>query len=268
MNTNRETGHVLIEGQKLRYIICGDGPPLILLCTLSGSWSNQVKELSEKYTVITYDMRSFGASREEGFDYPTNEEHAEDLAKLIQHLGLEKPLIVGLSHGGIVLQHFALRYQDMASGFAFVATHAKPFGQTRLLLTLLNDFLDDHDDGRFWKVLRTLLFSEPGFDNFVARENALKRLMFNQFTTACLSNIYTGALAHDSASWLREVHTPSLVIGGQEDVLFPPKQTQFIADQLSNAKIKLLACAHLPPVESSADFNRTIDEFYMELLHG
>lgn len=254
--------------QDIAYKVRGNGPPIVLVCTLSGSWANQVRALSEKYTVITYDMRNFGDSRVENIPYPSNEEHADDLLELICHLKLEKPLIIGLSHGGIILQHFGRKHQDSACGLVFVSTLAKPVGQTKLILSLLNDFLDDHDGGRFWKVLRTFLFSEARYDGFVAREKALRRLMFNQFTTNCLSNIYSGALRHDATSWLGGVSVRSLVIGGNEDVLFPPSQTRLLSSLLGNAKMKLMNVAHLPPIEDPCAFNEIVDSFYSELLHA
>src|SRR5882757_822418 len=191
----------------LRYTVQGSGPALVLVCTLAGIWSAQVRALSENHTVVTYDMRHFGRSASRDAAYPDLAGHARDLRHLIDHLSLDRPVIVGLSHGGIVLQHFAREFPDHSAGLVFVSTLIKALGQTRLLLNLLHGYLLDNDMAGFWRVLRTLLFSEPAFASFAQREDLLKRRMFNQLTVDCLKNIYVHALAHDGTGWLPAVST-------------------------------------------------------------
>lgn len=261
------SGSLEIANVPVRYSVRGDGPPIVLLCTLEGIWTAQARALSRHYQVVTYDMRGFGRSTNSNRYYPGNEDHADDLAAIIDHLGLHRPMVVGLSHGGIVLQYFARRYAHKVSALMYVATLAKPIGQTRLILSLLKSFLDEYRDDQFWHVLRTFLFSEPNFDTFIAREASLKRLMFNQFTAQCLNNIYTAALFHDSTPWLPEIKAPALVVGGKEDVLFPPAQTALLNHSLGNSRMVLLdRVAHLPPVEAPQVFNQLVSDYYRTVL--
>jgi len=249
-----------VSGGTIKYTIIGEGPLLILVCTLSGSWAAQVREFANNYTVVTYDMRGFGDSLSEN-GYPSNEQHAEDLYQLIEHLDLGRPVLVGLSHGGIILQHFAHRYDRMALGYIFVATLAKAVGQTRLLLELLQRFLGRAEGDNFWEVLRTFLISEKNYDQVMSKEKLLRRLMFNQFKVTCLDDIYSGALKHDSTPWLNTITSLCWVIGGEHDILFPRQTIDLLAQGLSHSEVKYIDCAHLPPVESPKTFNQLVLEF-------
>lgn len=272
---------------KVQFKRTGTGTPLVLVCTLAGAWAGQMGPLSKSHEVITYDMRGFGDSTNQD-GYISHEAHADDLACLIDTLQLDNPVIVGLSHGGIVLQHFAKRHlcepsarkindpelsakkcnataayalQRSVSGLMFVATHGKAFGQTRLLLDLLNRCLAKEEADQFWDILRTFLFSETKFEKMMRREKHLKSLMFNQFTVACLHDIYCGALTHDASGWFNTLNTPTAVVSGNEDILFPHTTTEYLVEQLPKCEWSTLPCAHLPPVEAKQEFNALLLDF-------
>ncbi len=118
----------------------GDGRPVVLIhgWPLSGaSWSEQVPALTEAgYRVITYDRRGFGASDkpESGYDYDT---FSEDLAGLLDHLGVSDATLVGFSMGGgEVARYLGTRGSERIRS-AVLASSVPPF----LLKT------DDNPDG-------------------------------------------------------------------------------------------------------------------------
>lgn len=251
-----------IGGGALRYHRRGDGPPLVLLSTLSGTWLRQVRELSRHFTVITYDMRGFGDSPST-VGFPSNAQHADDLAALLDALDLPTAVVVGLSHGGLVGQHFAAKYPDRLAGLGLVATFAAPSGQTLLLLRMLYGFLQRDDIAGFWEVLRTFLFSPAGADFLARREVALRKAMFDQYDVSSLSSIYGQAIEHDSRGWFGGGLTcPTLVVGGAEDMLFPPVLTEQLAALVPGARTELLPTAHVPPVEAPQPFNRLLRETF------
>lgn len=212
---------VSVKNGSISYRLRGEGPPMVLLSTLSGTWMRQLPVLVKHFTVITYDMRGFGSSPSES-GFPSNEEHAEDLAALLDAAGMDKATVVGLSHGGLVGQHFAVRHPDRLSGLALVATFAKARKSTLLFLKMLYGFLERDDLENFWAVLKSFLFSAEGYEILVRREAALRQAMFNQYTAESLRNIYGQAISHDIlASGLNNVRCPVLVVGGEEDMLFP-----------------------------------------------
>lgn len=252
---------IKLDGGSIRYRLRGSGRPLILLATLSGSWLRQVPTLSRHFSVLTYDMRGFGDSPS-NMGFPTNAEHADDLATLLDVLRMDKAVVVGMSHGGLVAQHFAAKHAERLAGLGLVATFAAPHGPTLLLLRMLNGFLDRNDLTGFWEVLKSMLFSATGAPAMLRREAALRRAMFDQYDVAALSSIYQQALEHDSREWFGGLLCPTLVVGGAEDILFPPVLTETLAGLVPGARMELLPAAHIPPVEAAPRFNELVLETF------
>lgn len=256
------TSTVDVKDGSISYKLQGEGPLLVLVSTLSGIWMRQLPVLKKDFTILTYDMRGFGGSPSTT-GFPSNEEHADDLALLLDALGFAKATVVGLSHGGLVSQHFAARHPDRLASLALVSTFLKARNATQLFLKMLYGFLERDDLENFWEVLKSFLFSAAGSELLLRRETALRRAMFDQYTTASLRSIYGQAIEHDGlAAGLGEVRCPTLVIGGQEDMLFPPPLTRELAGLLPGARLELLPAAHVPPVEAARRFNGLMIEFF------
>jgi len=86
-----------------------DGPPILLIHGLSQShlcWARQYESaLAEEFRLVAYDLRGHGMS-----EAPLEPEHytdgalwADDVAAIIDQLGLERPVLVGWSYGGFVI---------------------------------------------------------------------------------------------------------------------------------------------------------------------
>ncbi|MDQ0874575.1 3-oxoadipate enol-lactonase [Paenibacillus sp. V4I3] len=112
---NREilSGRLDIGGKELHYEVSGAGPAVVLLHGHSVDrrmWDAQFASLATRYQVLRYDLRGYGLS-----DMPQEGEaylHAEDLYKVINHLGIKQAHIVGLSLGAFVALDFLYLHPD------------------------------------------------------------------------------------------------------------------------------------------------------------
>jgi pimeloyl-ACP methyl ester carboxylesterase len=110
------------NGIDIHYLDNGDGEPLVLLhggvVSTSAIWTavpvayaSHMETLAERFRVIAPDTRGCGRTVHSGgpvsFDLL-----ADDVAALIDALGLERPLIAGFSEGGITATILALRHPD------------------------------------------------------------------------------------------------------------------------------------------------------------
>ena len=104
---------VTVNGVKLNYIRTGDGSDVVLVHGLASSlafwYSGTVLRLRHHYRVTAYDLRGHGYSSMPPAGY-THMTMAEDLAGLVDRLGLKKFHLVGHSFGGLVSLSYALRY--------------------------------------------------------------------------------------------------------------------------------------------------------------
>ena len=118
-------GTLPVSGGQLYYEVQGEGPPLVLLHAGgmdSKMWDAQFNDLSQQFRVVRYDLRGFGRSSipEQSF-YPV-----DDLYQLMQHLGLKRASLIGLSMGSGVALNFALEYPEMVEKLVLVSMHGPP----------------------------------------------------------------------------------------------------------------------------------------------
>ena len=115
---------ISVNGLKLYYEIEGNGEPVVLIPGFASGlslWSRQAPALSRHFRVITFDPRGICAS-----DSPEGPQTidllADDLAHLLQTLGVVTAHIVGVSFGGFVAQEFALKYPSMTRKLVLCCT--------------------------------------------------------------------------------------------------------------------------------------------------
>ena len=88
-----------VNGTEIYYEVHGSGPPLVLAHGVGGNhgiWWQQLPYLSQWYTVVTFDHRGFGRSREG----PHRKDYVNDLLGLLDHLNIERAALAGQSMGG------------------------------------------------------------------------------------------------------------------------------------------------------------------------
>lgn len=92
-----------MPGGELYYEAGGDGVAVVLVHGLAldaRMWDDQVPALEDTARVVRYDLRGFGRSTR---DADTPYSHADDLWRLLDHLGIDEAVLVGLSMGGRVV---------------------------------------------------------------------------------------------------------------------------------------------------------------------
>jgi len=109
---------VLDSGLTLHYQQVGDGPDVVMVHGITGNlavWHLQlVPALSDRFRVLTYDLRGHGYSGTPPSGY-TPDDMADDLLGLLDGLELERPALVGHSYGADITLYFAARHPDRVS---------------------------------------------------------------------------------------------------------------------------------------------------------
>jgi pimeloyl-ACP methyl ester carboxylesterase len=104
----------------LSYVVTGDGPPVVLVHAGVADhrmWDAVVPDLTERHTVIRYDLRGFGQSAP-----PTGPfSETDDLRRLLDHLGYDRVRLVGASWGGRVAVDFSLTHPGRVHSLALLA---------------------------------------------------------------------------------------------------------------------------------------------------
>ena len=107
-----------VDGIGIFYEETGEGAPLVFVHEFAGdyqSWHLQVRFFARRYRTIAYNARGYPPS-----DVPdkpeaySQEQAAEDIRGLLDHLRIPKAHICGLSMGGYAMLHFGLRHPERA----------------------------------------------------------------------------------------------------------------------------------------------------------
>ena len=110
--------HARVNGVNLFYEETGQGLPLIFVHEFAGdsaSWHLQVRCFSRRYRTIAYNARGYPPS-----DVPedpraySQDQAVDDIVGVLDHLGIAKAHVCGLSMGGYASLHFGLRYPQRA----------------------------------------------------------------------------------------------------------------------------------------------------------
>lgn len=116
-----QSGFADIADARLYYELAGSGPDVVLLHGFSLDtriWDAQFAELAANHRVLRYDLRGFGRSAPPVAGVPYS--HSRDLHQLLDHLGIGRACVVGLSMGGWIATHFALTQPRMTRALALV----------------------------------------------------------------------------------------------------------------------------------------------------
>lgn len=116
-----------VNSQQLHYTDTGgDGP--VVVCSHGflmdhSMFAAQIADLSRDHRVIAWDERGFGATRsdDEAFTYWDS---ARDLLGLLDHLGIEQAVLLGMSQGGFLSMRAALLAPERVRALILLATQA------------------------------------------------------------------------------------------------------------------------------------------------
>jgi pimeloyl-ACP methyl ester carboxylesterase len=110
--------HASVDGIRLYYEEVGDGTPLVFVHEFAGeveSWRPQVHFFARRYRTIAYNARGYPPSDMPDDPAAYSQERAvEDIRGVLDHLGIPKAHLCGLSMGGYAVLHFGLTYPDRA----------------------------------------------------------------------------------------------------------------------------------------------------------
>ncbi len=240
-----------LNGTNLHYRSDGDtqGTPLVLIHSLGTDlrlWDDLIPHLDPALRVVRLDLRGHGLSAD-----PAGElalvDFSTDIAALLDHLEIDKAIILGISIGGLIALDFALRNQERVSSLILADTAARigttEFWQTRM------DTLRAHGMAHLADSILTRWFA-PDFATRCPVQFQGLRTLFN------LNSVtgYTAACAvlrdADLRTEVSQITVPALVLCGAQDAATPPDVVQELAESLPSAHFAVLpGSGHTPPIE-------------------
>lgn len=261
---------VKVNDISIYYETHGEGEPLVLVMGLGGPlewWFLQIPEFSRHYRVIAFDNRGSGRSDKPDIPY-TMEMMANDLAGLLDALGISSAHIFGISMGGMIAQHFALLYPHRVKTLILGATtpggsHAvSPDAESMKVLFDLERMQSLSPEERFREML-PFIFSQ----DFIHRNQSVMReiaVRMSQHITPPHGYMRQAQaiMGHDTYDRLPEIKAPTLVIAAEEDRIVPVENSRIIASRIPGAELVLFPKAgHGFNIELAEEVNRAVLDF-------
>jgi 3-oxoadipate enol-lactonase len=254
----------------LTHHIDGNGPAVVLLnggLMSIAAWEPLLPLFGGRFRILRCDFR--GQLLSPGEPHPTLVEHAEDLATLFDHLGIERAHLVGPSFGGEVGMIFASRFPDLTASLT-VATATECLTeemrkQSKALCDAALAAASGGDRPHVFRILAPNTFSSawlatqaPGF---LEQRAAWIGMLPPQFFGG-LAGLMRALDTLDLGSELPRIKAPTLVIGAELDQVFPVEHCKAIAAAIPGARFELIKGAgHAAVIETPEEFVRLIVEF-------
>jgi pimeloyl-ACP methyl ester carboxylesterase len=263
--TPSSTGHVSVNGTRLYYETYGSGPALALVAGLGAGtwlWEQQIDDLAEHFTVVAFDNRGVGRSDAPEGPYSIAM-MADDLAGVLDSLGIERAHVLGASMGGFIAQEFALRYPERVDRLVLVATSAGGATHVPMSPETLARLMATHEDPREYVRQRLpLAFTEAYLaDTTTVKHLVDQRLEHPQPPQAYQAQLAAGA-TFDAAERVSQIQAPTLVAAATDDLLVPVENAHNLAEALPHAELQVYEdLGHQFFVERPAAFNQDVVAF-------
>ncbi len=224
------------------------------------SWDAQVAEFAAERRVITFDLRGYGESAVRDAP-PVSDfgDFARDLEALLDHLGVARCALGGISMGGqIVLDAYA-RFPHRMAGLLLADT--SPGAETPEGKAFRNELADrllaEGMRGYTDEVLHKMV--APYNEEAAGR---VRRMMLASSPRGAAAALRARAERPDYEAGLAEVGVPVLVVVGRDDTYTPVAGARALHAALPDARLCVVErAAHLPNLERPEEFNAAVRDW-------
>ena len=262
---NGEAMKAQVNGITIAYSDQGAGLPIVFLHAFPLNrtmWAAQEHALSSQFRIITIDLRGHGESDSPLWRY-TLDQSADDVRALLDYLGIQQAVFVGLSMGGYILFAFYRKYADCVKGLILADTKAQPDteegknGRFQMAQTAYKKGPSAIADLMIPKLLSPMsIQTKP---NLVRQVRAM--IEGNQIS-GIAGDLMAMVERLDSVPLLRQITCPTQIIVGELDQATPPSDAKLMAEQIPHARLAVIPqAAHLANIEQPEAFNRIVASF-------
>jgi pimeloyl-ACP methyl ester carboxylesterase len=219
------------------------------------NWPPEIRR-GEGLEVFSVDLPGHGESGSQGEN--SIRAFAERLVEWMDSLNLEQAIVCGHSMGGAIAMTMGLLAPDRVTGLVLISTGAKLRVHPKIL-TLTSEPGTFHAAA---ELVTTWSFSKSVDERL--RDLAMERM--KEIIPEVAHSDFIACDNFDLMEQLGEIHTPTLVICGEEDLMTPVKFSRYLADQIKGASLYLLPDAgHMAMLERPREVADRIMEFVREM---
>lgn len=250
---------VSIDGVSLSVLEAGTGAPIIFVhgvVTTSNIFSKYLSAYSPDFRGIAVDLRGYGDSQEPESGF-TIKQFSRDLIALADKLEIEKPVWVGVSMGGMILQQLALDYPERVRALVLVST-------TDGAMVLDKDLPTIGNPRDFREVSKNIIVeSFPPETPATLYQPLLDRIP--TWSGTVLREALTSMAHANVHGQIYKITAPTLVVVGAKDDVATPAIARGIQAQITGARLVEFNTGHFMMAEDPERFRTVLGEFLQTL---
>jgi len=241
-----KTGKVKVNDINIYYEIHGDVFPLVMIhgFTANLDWwpPYLIDEISKNFKTLFFDNRGAGRTDKPDIEYSIKG-MADDTLGLMDALNIERAHVLGISMGGFIAQELVLNYPERVEKLVPCSTMCGGAKATPIHPEAMQVLIRDREGLPQEEIIRNwipILFSEDFIKNnpeFI--EEFIRRALIAPIPPYSAKRQLLGSALFSSARRLKKVNTPTLVIHGKKDAIFPPQNAEIIANLIPEAKASI-----------------------------
>lgn len=232
---------------------------------ISPLWKNFTKELAKTHRIVTYDHRNQGASSiiEGQIKF---EELVDDILSVLDHLKIDKAVLIGTSTSTLICRDFAVKYPKRTEMLVMVGPIFCPFGSRRrkfLTKSWINSLRQGGIDAIFAHIF-PLIYSDRTIETggtaaFLALKERFSAInSAEQIEKFLLCSLTT----EDDPVKLKEIKCPTLIFTGEADFINCSSSLKTSAELIERSELhELPLCGHVPYFENNEIFEDLILRF-------
>ena len=255
------------DEKEIDYITFGRGSKVLVMIPGVGDGLKTVKGLAKPFAFMyrkyakDFKVYVFSRKRDLQIGY-TTKEMADDIATSLNLLGITKADVVGVSQGGMIVQHLAINHPDKIDKLVLAITSSRP-----------NDLLVESVD-TWVKQLKNEDFKSMMIDNakrsYLGKKQKRMVKLYKRISFVVKPKSYERFIAqalsckeHNAYDKLNEITNNTLIIGAEFDGILGCEPSYEIHNKISNSKI------HIFKNESHGVFEtKEFDEVILEFLNN
>jgi len=247
--------HIQAGDIRIYYEIAGAGEPLLFINGTGADLRFRPNAfdgpLGKNFQVLGYDQRGLGRTDKPDRPY-SMQDYADDAAALMDALGWARAHVMGVSFGGMVAQHLALRHPHKVNRLVLACTSSGGAAGASYPLHELGG-LDPEARARFM-----IAISDTRHDAAwqASHPEAYAAMIAQQVASAAIGNDdpakpmgarrqLEARMDHDTYARLAELRCPTLLCAGRYDGIAPLPNMQAMQQKIPNARLEIFEGGHL-----------------------
>jgi pimeloyl-ACP methyl ester carboxylesterase len=259
-----ETGFLETGGERVRYRVRGDGPPLLMIHGIGAPlefWARLEVELAD-FRTITVDPPGAGRSSTPHGRF-TMRQFAGVMDGVLGHLELDQVNVLGLSLGGMIAQELAYRSPRRVGKLVLASTTCglgSVPANPKVLAAIANPLR--FYSNRHYRHIAPMLYGpqitkdSSALDEYIETRRECRPSLLGHFVQL------TAACTWTSRPWLRKLDMPVMVIAGSEDQVVPVANGRMLASAVTDGRLEIIeGGSHMCPIQEPVRVSRMIRDF-------